>query len=261
MPAFMFAIRTFCLSLFMIMLLGISYAQAPVSALMVQADAEQEAFRDNSAIHLYEQVLQQEPDNRKALYKLVILYLRIGWLVEDDNKPLAEERYRKAMKHARHLYSIAPNSFEGNLCMGGATARLAQFYSAKDRVHAAWDIKKYADVALSINPEYPDLKHLLAWWNYELTKPTWLERSLAKMLFGGIPNGADVQHSIDYMKELISHRPDYTVYKYDLAVFYNYIGEQMEAKKLLKQVLDLRPKAPEDHSYIESAKRFLQRLQ
>lgn len=239
---------------------GMYAQQEDVQKWLNEAKTAQQEYNETKALDLYNKVLAVDANNLTAMFNTGYIYLRQGWMAEDDNELLAEQLYRKAKMLAEKTYALYPHTFEANLSMAGATARLARFLSAKERVYAAWDIKKYADSAAYYQPNSPDLKHLLAWWNYELTKPTWLERSLANMLFGGIPNNADMSKSVKLMQELISKRPDYTVYQYDLAIFYNYMGNKDKAIELLKNVLKLSPKVPEDHSYLKSAKKFLDKL-
>lgn len=232
-----------------------------VEQLLSEAEQAQKTYQEEKAMDLYDQVLVLDPTNLKALFNKGYLLNRKGWLLEEEqDKDAAENYYSQAYEMAKHAYKLYPNTFEGNFAMAGAIGRMAQFFSPKERVQAAWDIKKYADMAKTFKPDAVELKHLLAWWNYELTKPTWLERSLADMFFGGIPDNADMQRSIDLMKELIAYRPDYSVYNYDLAIFYNYIGDKVSAIALLKKVLQLKPSTPEDTTYIKASQKLLKKL-
>ncbi|MDX2002400.1 MAG: hypothetical protein SFW35_08205 [Chitinophagales bacterium] len=241
-----------------------SYSQTnkdKVKQLLEQATKARETYKEDQAIQLYKQVLALEASNLDALYNVGLLISRKGWLLEDTNEPLAIQYHKEALEWAKKTYKLYPNTFEGNVCMAAAIGRLAKYYDTKERVQSAWDIKKYADAAAKYNPSHPGLKHLLAWWNFELSKPTWLERSMANMLFGGLPKGADVKRAIQYMQELIKLNPNYTVYSYDLAKFYEYVGDKVKAIQCLKHVIGLKPVTPEDAPYIEAAKRFLKRLQ
>lgn len=83
---------------------------------------------------------------------------------------------------------------------------------------------------------------------------------MADMLFGGIPKGADINYAIKIMKELINKRPDYIVYRYDLALFYEYLGDKINARSWLESALKLTPKTPEELPYIPAGKKLLARL-
>lgn len=232
-----------------------------IPQLLEDAKKLRDTYQDAKAITAFEKVLQLDSVHMEALYNAGYLYSRLGWIAEDTDQDKAKFYYTKSKYYADRTYRHYPNSFEANLLMAGAIARLAQYGTTKERVITAWDIKKYADVAAKLRPEDPILKHMLAWWNYELSKPSWIERSMADMLFGGIPKGADIQKAISLMKELITYRPDYIVYRYDLALMYEYLGDEKSALQYLQSALSLTPKTPEEYNYVVAGKKFLARLQ
>lgn len=232
-----------------------------VQAMLIEAKNARDSYQDAKALALFEKILVIDSLNLEALYNAGYIYSRLGWMEEDYSEEAAKNHYLKCKFYADKVYKHYPNTFEANLLMAGAIARLAKYGTTKERVTGAWDIKKYADVAYKFKPEDPLLKHMLAWWNYELSKPTWFERSMAEMLFGGIPKGADINYAIKTMKELIAKRPDYIVYRYDLALFYEYLGDKINARSWLESALKLTPKTPEELPYIPAGKKLLARLQ
>ncbi len=255
--------QLYFLSLLMGLLLSTSMLFGQVSdvkAMLAEAKNARDSYEDTKALALFEKILLIDSINMEALYNVGYIYSRLGWMQEDYDEDLAKKYYTKSKLYADKVYKYYPNTFEANLLMAGAIARLAKYGSTKERVTGAWDIKKYADIAYKFKPEDPLLKHMLAWWNFELSKPTWFERSMADMLFGGIPKGADVNLAIKTMKELISKRPDYIVYRYDLALFYEYIGDKINARSWLESALKLTPKTPEEFPYIPAGKKLLARL-
>jgi len=232
-----------------------------IAELLEQAKTLRDNYEDTKALVVFEKILQLDPIHMAALYNAGYLYSRLGWIAEDVDKEKAKEYYTKSKHFADRTYKQYPNSFEANMLMAGSIARLAQYGTTKERVTSAWDIKRYADVAAKIKPEDPILKHMLAWWNYELSKPTWFERSMAEMLFGGIPKGADINKAIVLMKELINNRPNYIVYRYDLALMYEYQGDKPAALAWLQSALKLSPTTPEEYNYVVAGKKLLSRLQ
>lgn len=144
-----------------------------VEAMLKEAKHAQDSYQDAKAVALFEKILLIDSLNMEALYNAGYIYSRLGWMEEDYNEELAKNYYLKCKYYADKVYKYYPNTFEANLLMAGAIARLTKYGSTKERVTGAWDIKKYADIAYKFRPEDPLLKHMLAWWNYELSKPTW----------------------------------------------------------------------------------------
>ena len=84
---------------------------------------------------------------------------------------------------------------------------------------------------------------------------------MADLLFGGLPKGADVKVAIKNMERLVQLNPNYIIYAYDLAKFYDYAGQKANAIAQIKRALTLTPKAPEEFHYVDVCKRFLEKLQ
>jgi tetratricopeptide (TPR) repeat protein len=265
MRFFVFVIKKFsCRKALIILFIfssNISFALQDVNSLLQQAETAQKNYFETKAIELYKKVLAIDSVNFKAMFNIAYLYSRQGWLEEGVNETKAEQYYRLCMEYAKKGYRHYPNTFEANLMMAGATARLARFLDAKGRVHAAWDIKKYADIAYKLNPNQPEINHLMAWWNYELTKPTWLERKLSAVFFGGLPKGATMENAFAYLNKALVSNPTYMVYYYDLAVFFNHVGNKVKAIEYLQKAINIKPKAPEEFQYLELSRKKLASLQ
>ncbi len=241
--------------------LAISALQASgdkLDSLLIKANNLRLNYADFKAIDHYKQALKYDSTNLNALFHVAYLYSRQGWLNKID-----EERvllHRQAMDYAEKAYKHHPESFEANMIMAGTIARMSEFESVKARVYAAWDIKKYSDIAVALAPDDPEIWYMLAWWNFEISKASWFERSMAKMLFGGLPKNASFEDAIKGITTAIELRPNYVVYLYDLAQFYEYHDDFIKAKEALRQALQLAPTAPEEVEYLLRCRKMLSKL-
>ena len=225
--------------------------------LLAKAENAGRAYRDMEAINLYKQVLEIDSNNYKALWNISFHYQRAGALEENDEKK--KDLLTNSISYAKKTFQKYPNLYHANLLMAGSIARMSEFMTTRDRVHAAWDIQKYADKAMSLNKNDPQVWYLLAWLNFELSKPTWLERSLAKMLFGGLPPGS-YEKAVQYLEKAIQLNSPSKMYLYDLATFYNHAGETEKAIELCRQSLNLNSSSPEDKLYHTKCSNLLARL-
>jgi tetratricopeptide (TPR) repeat protein len=233
------------------------FASDAVKELLDKAMVAQKKYQETTAIDLYKKVLKIDSINFTALYNIAYLYQRQGWLEEGVNNEKSKQLYTEFKKYALTAYRQYPETFEGNVLMAGAAARMARYLPAKERVHAAWDIKKYADIAYKLNPNHADVLHMLAWWNYELQKPTWLEKKLSDLLFGGLPKGASIENAFLYLQKAIKVNPNYLVYFYDMAVFYLHVGNTVKAKEYLNKAISMKPDSPEEVQYLDLSKKKL----
>lgn len=234
-----------------------AYGNDNIKALLDKAMAAQKKYQETTAIDLYKQVLKIDSINFVALYNISYLYQRQGWLEEGVNNEKSKQLYTEFNKYALTAYRHYPKTFEGNVLMAGASARMARFLPAKERVQAAWDIKKYADIAYKLNPNHADVLHMMAWWNYELTKPTWLERKLSELLFGGLPKDASMENAFSFLQKAMKVNPDYLVYFYDMAVFFLHVGDKTKAKEFLNAAIKMKPDSPEEVQYLDLSKKKL----
>jgi tetratricopeptide (TPR) repeat protein len=194
----------------------------------------------------------------QALWSTSFIYQRIGWLEENLEKK--KQMYLNAITYADKTYRKYPGTYEANIVKAGSMARMSEFLSAKERVHAAWDIKKYGEAALQLNPDNPEVWYLLGWLNFELSRANWMERSLAGLLFGGLPGDMTMEKGIRYMEKANELKPDCIVYLYDLATFYERSEDTDTAIRLTKKALALQPVAPEDFIYHKKLQNLLYRL-
>lgn len=232
-----------------------------VKALLDKAMAAQKKYQETTAIDIYKQALKIDSINFTALYNIAYLYQRQGWMEEGINNEKAKTLYTTFKKYADVLYRHYPNTFEANVVRAGAFARMARYQPAKERVLAAWEIKKYGEIAYKLNPTHPDVLHMLAWWNYELTKPTWIERKLSDLLFGGLPKGATMDNAFSFLKKAMQVKPNYIVFFYDMAVFFIHTGDELKAIENLKKAISMKANSPEEVQYIGLAKKKLESIE
>ncbi len=229
-----------------------------IDDLLQKADHARKAYKDMDAIGYYQQILQMDSNNLQALWNTSFVYQRLGWLEQD--KEVKRRLYENALLYANKVYKKYPGTYEANIVMAGGTARMSEFLSAKERVHAAWDIKKHGDAAFSIHPDNPEVWYLLGWLNFELSKATWVERSVASLLFGGLPGGMSFEKGILYLRKANELKPDCIVYLYDLATFYERTEDTATAIGLVKKALSITAVAPEDFLYQKKCENLLTRL-
>lgn len=229
-----------------------------VDDLIRKAEQARKEYKDMEAVALYKQILQIDSNNLYALWNVSLVYQRTGWL--EENREKKRQLYDIAILYADKAYLKYPSTFEANIVKAGSIAWMSEFLSSRERVHAAWDIKKYGEAALRLNPGSAEVWYLLGWLNFELSKATWIERSLASLLFGGLPQEMSLEKGIAYLEKANELKPDYSVYLYDLATFYER-KDAATAVRLAKKALGLHPVAPEDFIYRKKLEKLLSRLE
>src|SRR5690242_11138514 len=161
-------------------------ARAQTAEELVAAGRRLESVKKESdALAGYKEALKMQPANTAALCRASILSSREG--NRQAAKELKESYYQAARIYAEAALKQDPASDTANLAMAIALGRLALISGVKEKVAYSRDMKKYADLALKVNPRYAEAWFIEGQWNYAVGNMNFAERAAAKMLFGGAP--------------------------------------------------------------------------
>lgn len=212
-------------------------------------EAERIEFQPNEklALNKYFQLIKLKPDHFSALYKCSELCSRIGSREKDNNT--RDDYYNKALYYAKQLVKLNPNSDLSYVAMGIASGRIALTKSGKDKVSYVRDIKRYADMAIKINPESYKAWHILGKWNYEVSNLNFFESLAVEMLFGGLPD-ASINASIRCYEKARQLKPEFCLNYLELAKAYEKNDQKDMAIAILKKVM-LIPNSNEDDPIVK----------
>jgi len=87
-----------------------------------------------------------------------------------------------------------------------------------------------------------------------------VERLLARLLFGGLPEDLSVDTAFALMRRALELRPESPVYPYDMGLFYLRLGDDQRARPWFERVVAMTPATPEDKVYQGWARKRLARL-
>ncbi len=131
--------------------------------------------------------------------------------------------------------------------------------STKEKVAASRSIKKYAELALKYDPKNAGAWHVLGRWNYGVATLNLAERTAAKALFGGLPEGS-LDRAIACYKKSMRYDPDYLLNYLELGKAYKEKGDYTSAKKVLKQGANHRTMLEGDEDIRSRCSALLKRL-
>jgi tetratricopeptide (TPR) repeat protein len=229
------------------------------SPLFAKALRLKEEHRDLEALMVLEQLLETSPHDASALLHASHLYFRLGWLYseKEERRRLffqADEAIRKAAK-------LKPNDYAIRLMAVVAKGKIASYRSSAEQVRIVWDVREELNtLAAMTHPDDVDLLHVRAWLHFKVGRTSAVERLLARILFGGLPEDLDVDTAMVLMRRAMELRPHSPVYAYDLGIFYLRLGQDEHARPLFEKVLALPAATPEDKVYANWARERLDRL-
>ena len=209
-----------------------------------KADSLYEAYKETEALRAYENILEEQPENYKALWRASFLYSRIGNRKERTERQ--QEYYDKAISLAEQALKVDSTDVESNFVMSVAMGRKALIASARERVAASREIKKYVDRALAYDSTHAGAWHVLGRWHFKVANLNFVERLAAKTLFGGIPGDASNPKAVRAIERAIELKDQYVLYYHDLAMVFDEMGKKKEAIQACQMALKQENLTPDD---------------
>ncbi|WP_344981213.1 hypothetical protein [Compostibacter hankyongensis] len=215
------------------------------------------AGKETEALQQYREILQQDSTHPEALSHASILCSLEG----SRQTGKAETPYfRAAQQYAAAALRQNPDQTTANLAMAMALDRLASVSGVKEKVTYLRDEKKYADLALKIDPQNAQAWYILGAWNIRIGNMNFAEKAAAKMLFGGLPKGS-LQEAIQDFEQCRKLDPAFIRNYYALASAYHAAEDDLKAISTLQQGLRLRSIRQDDNRIKQDCRKLLEQLQ
>lgn len=214
---------------------------------------------DSSKLEQLEARLRKEPENYDLLLTAAYLHLRLGWLYSD--RDAQRKHYEELLNYSLRAQRLRPDEYQARLLHLVARAKSAGYLSMGEQVRAARDLKKDLDAIISWKGTDADTLYILSWLNFKVGRVTPLEKMLASLLFGGLPDSLTVENGIRLMEKALQLRPDYAVYYYDLGLYQERIDQLDEAFRYFEKALNVQAKSPEEFVYQQRARDKIKELQ
>jgi hypothetical protein len=120
----------------------------------------------------------------------------------------------------QRAYNLSPGEYRSSLLLTVANAKTISYLSPGDQVRMVHRLKKDTGKLLQWKQDDPDVLYLLGWLNFKVGRISPIQKFLASMLFGGLPEDLTVNNGFTCLKQAATLRPDSVVYVYDLGLFF-----------------------------------------
>ena len=243
-------------TLFLLFALPVFCFAQDIAAL--QKEAEQlELTSDEAAFKKYQEILHIQPVNLVAICKSSELCSAIGH--KQTVKSLKIDYFKTARRYAAIALKLSPANSDANFVMAIAMGRLALVLGGREKIEAVNDIKKYSELAIKYNPSNYKPYHVLGRWHYEVSNLGGLERTAARLFYGGLPP-ASLKEAIYNYEKSMSLSPDAMVNYTELAKCYIRNNEKEKAIALLNKLMSMPDKIPADLRVKEEGKKLMKEL-
>ena len=214
-------------------------------------------YREREALYLYLQALEVDPDHFEAVCGASYLYGQVGKLLRDKHRQ--REYYQRSQALARQAFAARPDDPEANLVMAWSHGGISLISGVREKVATAWKVKEHVDRTLQSRPGDHRAWYILANLNYQVGTAGFLQKSLARVL-GGVPKQLSLEKAIMAYRKAVEIRPDFILYRYELARALKRSGLKHEASEYLRLALTLTPRFEDDSAVLRECREFLYRM-
>jgi tetratricopeptide (TPR) repeat protein len=220
-----------------------------------QAENADRKLNGTEAMDKYKEVLTIEPNNRKALLKLVELNCAMGdnEIKKDDKK----KYYDSALNYANKLALLDSLNINGWYALFIAKNKLIETeVDRKNLLGLFRDTKLYADKALQLDSNSAIANYMQGKWQYDMVMFDWKKKIIVNTFTGKLPQ-ADMDAGIDFLekakKQDMYFMPAYWV----LANAYQQKNRPTQQTENLKMVLKLPVLSLSDNNIKTKAQQML----
>jgi tetratricopeptide (TPR) repeat protein len=206
------------------------------TAEMSAGDAAFHAFDNTSAREHYSLAHAADSTRFDVLFKLSRACTDCAAAAPKDEKGrLSAESERLA----RRCVALYPDSAQAHFILALALGREANLAGGKRRIALSKEIKLQADSTLALNPRHFGAMHILGRWHYGIASLSWLERSFAKIIYGGVPPGASMEKARSYFEQAIALDPKTPINHYWLGMALIKLKDYAAARSELERCVAL----------------------
>jgi FimV-like protein len=239
--------------------LGLQAGCGSVEQCIVVGDSLADLGEHDAALQAFLNALEQDSMNYDANWKAGDQYTEVAKNLPDKEKDAKEEKFDLARQCCEKAIEINPDGWEGHTYLAIALGRLALFRGGKEKINMSKQVKAEADKGIELNPENDIAYHVVGLWHRNLANLSWVLKSFAKLLYGGVPPGSN-EEAVANLKKAIEIKPTHINHYLELAKTYKEMGEKKLMREPLEKVLELPATEPDDAEHKEEAKKLLAEL-
>lgn len=225
-----------------------------VNILVKEANKLEAIPNEIAAFHKFREVLKIQPLNIYALCKCSELCSRIG--KRQTISKVRDDYYFAAKTYAGIALKINPNSSDANCAMAMVLGRSSMAKTGKEKIEIAKEIKKYIDLSLKNDPYNYKAWHILGRWHYELNNLSLLEKTVVKLIYGGLPE-ASLRESINAFEKARNIEPRFILNYFEMARAYKQNDKEEKAISCINLMLTLPDQTEDDPDIKEKGKKLL----
>ena len=241
---------------FIILLISVSLV-AVAPAELEKTDALHDASEYKTELVQLEELLVEFPEDVEILWRLAQVHFDIADQTEDEE--VHKAHFYPGFEVAKKAVLIDPNSARANHWYATLIGKIGMLEGTKQKIINSYDVEGYGLKAIELDPSYDGSLHLLGRWHYELADLSWVERTVAKIVYETPPK-ASFEESVKFYKKAIEAKEDEVRHYLWIGKALLKLKDKEEAKKYLKIATEMTPLDDSDKLMQKEVKEILRKL-
>lgn len=221
-----------------------------------QGDDEFVRFRYPEATSFYTAALNGSSDSAEVLWKLARVYVCQADMAPQEAKL---DMYRQAEEFARRCIKADSTISEGHTWRAAALGNIAMFEGGETKIKLCYTIKQELECSISLNGSDDIAYSILGSYYRALGNVSWIERRLAAIFLGSLPDGGYAE-SEAALRKAIAISPAVIRHHFELGMLYVQEHRTPEAVNELRLVASLSVRVASDRRTQETAARLVTEL-
>lgn len=188
----------------------------------------------DAARRMLERALKQHPDDADILWRLANHAINDGDAATDEARQ--ERLFRKSVSYAERAVKSDGRNAWAHAFLAASYGSYAMYAGGEEKVKLANRIRDELDAALKLDPENQVAHTIYGTWHREVAEVSWIERKLANLFLGSMPDGS-IERSIFHLKKAIEVAPTVLRHRYELGLTYAAANRNREAAEAFRAAL------------------------
>ncbi|MEO6875659.1 MAG: hypothetical protein ABI222_12640, partial [Opitutaceae bacterium] len=193
-------------------------------------------FDTQAALPLFLQANALHPNDAAILQKISKQYSD----ATGDTTDVAEKKRlcTEALTYAQRAVALEPKNAVNVLSLAICYGKLASYADTRTKLEYSRLVKRYAEQAVALNPDYDYAHHVLGRWNYEVATLGAGTRFLVSLIYGGLPD-ASTAEGVRQLQRAVELAPTKPAHRVELGLALLADGQREAARQTLEHALTM----------------------
>ena len=224
----------------------------PLDTALAIADSLRRQGQFRAALSRVNSLAQKHPNQVGIHWRRALFTTDLGKQSEDAETALSY--HRKALDAAQTALATDTTSAWAHLVTGLAQGRITLYADRSERVRRSRAVKHHADRALALDSTLAAAYHLRGRWHRQVASLNFIERTLVKAFYGGLPDASYEQSVHNFQQAIALESKPYN--HLELGKTYRHMNREAAARHQLQKALRTAG-SPHDPEYKDEARALL----